>query len=228
RLPPPQRVLALKRGHRLNCMGAADGLRSGFGKAEVLHLACLDQILNGSGYFFDRHVQIDTMLVEQIDRIDTESLERRLSDLLDVLGPAIQGAPPVAIAGVRLPAELGCDHYLPVEWSESFAHEFLVRERTVDLGSIEERDAALHGGLEKRDHVPLVFGRAVRPAHSHAAQPDGRDFQGAVSKFALLHSVSSLGLKSAEAVSRSSGVLAYSSGRSRKWCCIRRRDAIVD
>ena len=36
---------------------------------------------------------------------------------------------------------------------------------------------------EKRDHLLRVFRRPVRKAHAHAAAPDGRDFQIAVSKF---------------------------------------------
>src|SRR5438445_7124992 len=41
--------------------------------------------------------------------------------------------------------------------------------------------------MQKRDHLLFVFGQAVRKAHSHTAEPDGRDFQIALSKFALFH-----------------------------------------
>ena len=41
-LAPEERVFALQRGDGLNGMGAADGLRAGFGEAEVLHLTLLD------------------------------------------------------------------------------------------------------------------------------------------------------------------------------------------
>src|SRR5437588_2357839 len=43
RSPCPQRVFALERSQRLDCMRAADGLHACFGKAKVLDLACLDQ-----------------------------------------------------------------------------------------------------------------------------------------------------------------------------------------
>src|SRR5512147_719607 len=39
------------------------------------------------------------------------------------------------------------------------------------------------------DHLLLVCRRAVRKAHSHAAEPYRRDFQVAFSEFALLHSL---------------------------------------
>ncbi len=74
------------------------------------------------------------------------------------------------------------------EGSESFAHEFFVHERAVHFGGVEECDAAFHGGPEKSGHLLLVFGRTVGKAHSHAAEPDSRNFQVAISQVALLHS----------------------------------------
>ena len=70
------------------------------------------------------------MLVEQIDGVDLEALERALDDVCDVLRPA---------------AELGCDHDLVAHRRQGFAHEFFVRIRPVRLGRVEEGDAALEG-----------------------------------------------------------------------------------
>ena len=70
----PERVFALKRGDRLNGVRATDGFRSGFGEAEVLHFALLDEILHGAGYVFDRNFEVDAMLIVEIDRVDFESL----------------------------------------------------------------------------------------------------------------------------------------------------------
>src|SRR5947208_8362933 len=50
-----------------------------------------------------------------------------------------------------------------------------------------ERDTSLHRGVEKRNHLLLVSWRSVGPTHSHAAEPNGRYFQIAVSKLAFLH-----------------------------------------
>ena len=80
-LSRPQRVFALQCCDRLDRMGAADRLRSRFRKAEVLHLAFLDEFLHRSRHIFDRHVGIDAVLIEEIDGIDPEPLERGLSDL---------------------------------------------------------------------------------------------------------------------------------------------------
>lgn len=46
-------------------------------------------------------------------------------------------------------------------------------ERPVNLSVVKERDAAFNGCPEKRGHLLLVFGRAARKAHSHAAEPKG-------------------------------------------------------
>ena len=73
-------------------MRATDRLHAGFRKPEVLDLALLNQVLHRSRDVFDRHVRIDTVLIEQVDRVDLEPLERGLGDLLDVPGPAIQAA----------------------------------------------------------------------------------------------------------------------------------------
>ena len=90
RLPRPKGVLALKARDGLDCVGAPNRLHSCFGKAEVLNLAFLNQVFHGSRYVFNRHVRVNAVLIEQIDNIGSEALERRLSDLLDMLWPTVQ------------------------------------------------------------------------------------------------------------------------------------------
>ena len=94
---------------------------------------------------------------------------------------------PTCLPAIEPEAELGGDHHLAAERSERFAHELFVRERAVDFGGVEERDAAFDGRADQRDHLLLVRGRAVAEAHAHAAEAEGRDFQVAASQFALLH-----------------------------------------
>ena len=52
-----------------------------FRETEVQHLALSDQLLDRAGDVLDRHVRIDAMLVEQIDAVGAETLERCLDDL---------------------------------------------------------------------------------------------------------------------------------------------------
>ena len=72
---------------------------------------------------------------------------------------------------------------------ESLADELLVGERAIDFGGVEEGHASLDRRPDERDHLLLVRGRAVGKAQAHAAEPDGRNFEAALSKFALLHCV---------------------------------------
>src|SRR5678815_5169887 len=91
--------------------------------------------------------------------------------------------------GTKLETELGSNHHFLTERRKRFANEFFIRERTVHFGSIEERDASFDGCSNQRDHLLLFFRRTVAKTHSHAAQPDGRNFQVSLSKFPFLHPV---------------------------------------
>jgi hypothetical protein len=183
----PERVLALQRRDGLHGVGAADGLCAGLRQAEVLDLALLDQILHRSGDVLDGHFGIDAVLIEEIDDIDPQALERGLGNLLDVLRPAVQPLP-----GPRLPSGLISKPNLvamttfPRKGSRP-RPEFFVVERAVDLGRVEEGDAALDGRAEQRDRILLLRETAVGKGHSHAAEAERRYFQIAFSQFALLH-----------------------------------------
>jgi hypothetical protein len=66
----------------------ADRLRSGFGKAEVPDLALRDQVPHRAGDLFYRHLGIDAVLVEQVNRLDAEASQGGISGLFDQLGRA--------------------------------------------------------------------------------------------------------------------------------------------
>src|SRR2546423_13071661 len=191
----PQRVLALEGCERLDCMCATDRLHACFGHAEVLDLARLNQFLHRARHVFNRHLRVNPVLIEQVNCLDLESLERALDRPRDLLWPTIQTGRTLHPTGIEIRTEvepeLGGDDNLLAEGSERFAHKLFVQERAVNLGGVEKRDAAFHGCPKKRGHLLLVFGRAVRKTHSHAAQSESRNFQVAISKFALLHCFSS-------------------------------------
>jgi hypothetical protein len=120
-------------------------LHACFRKAEVLHLALLNQVLHHPRHVFDRHVRVDTMLIEQIDGLYLESLDRALGDFLDVLWPTIEPHPLRPAVGIEFEPELGGDHHLSPVRSEGLAHEFFVCEWAVDLSGVEEGDAEFDG-----------------------------------------------------------------------------------
>lgn len=88
----PKRIFALQRRDRLHRMGAANGLRAGFGQAEPQHLAFGDQVLHRSGHILHRHVGIDPMLVVEIDMIGAQALEAALDGAADLRRPAVDAA----------------------------------------------------------------------------------------------------------------------------------------
>ncbi len=111
RFTPPQRILALQRRDRLHRVRPPDGRCAGLGEAEMPDLALLDQLLHRAGDILDRHVGIDAVLVEQIDDVGLQSLERGLGHLADALRPAVQAAL-LARRGIDIEAEFGRDHDL--------------------------------------------------------------------------------------------------------------------
>ena len=88
---------------------------------------------------------------------------------------------------VDVPPELGGDHDLIPIGGERLADEFLVGVRTVDLGGVEERDAAIDRGADQRDHLLPVGLVAVAAGHAHAAQSDGGDLEAVAAEGALVH-----------------------------------------
>jgi hypothetical protein len=182
---PPEGILALDGRDRLHRVCATNRLHCCFGEAEVPDLALLDQVLYCPRHLFNRYVRVNTVLIEQVDGVDLESLERRLTDLLDVLGSDYSGhaAGRRGRSGARTWWRSPPAHGR----SEGFAHQLFVRERAVRFGGIEECDAAFDGCPDHRDHVLLISGRTVAKAHPHAAEAEGGHFQIALSECSLLH-----------------------------------------
>ena len=143
-LAPPQRVLALQRGDGLDGVGAADRLYAGLGEAEVADLALVDQVLDGAGDVLDRDVRVDAVLVEQVDRVGPQPLQRSLHASADRARGGCRARP--VRRALQVEPELRRDHDLVADRLERLADELLVGERAVDLGGVEERDAAVDGG----------------------------------------------------------------------------------
>jgi hypothetical protein len=65
-------------------VGAADGVRAGFGEPEVQHLAVGDQLRDRSGGLLDRRVRVDAVLVVQVDVVSTKPFQGPFDGCLDV------------------------------------------------------------------------------------------------------------------------------------------------
>ncbi len=82
------------------------------------------------------------MLIEQIDAIGPQPLQRGVGDRADALRPAVLAG---FVESPVLEAELGGNHDLVAEGRQRLANQFLVGERTIGLRGVEEGDAAFEG-----------------------------------------------------------------------------------
>jgi hypothetical protein len=151
----------------------------------VLDLAGLDEFLDGACDVFDWDVGVDPVLVEQVDGVDAEPGQRGVGDLLDVIRSA--GETDHLAVVIERRSELGGDDNLTLEWRQSFADQLLVDEGAVDLGGVEEGNAAVHSGADQGEHLLPVGLVAVATGHAHAAQPDGGDLKAVRAQGALVH-----------------------------------------
>ena len=83
------------------------------------------------------------MLVEEVDDVGAQAAQRSLRSGAHLLGAAPQaGLVPVGVEGE---AELGGDDDLVAHGCQRLADQLLVGVGTVDLGGVEEGDAAVDG-----------------------------------------------------------------------------------
>jgi len=57
-------------------MSATNGSCARFRHAKVLPLPLLNQVLHRARHVFDRYVQVHSVLIEEVNSLDLESLER--------------------------------------------------------------------------------------------------------------------------------------------------------
>ena len=83
--------------------------------------------------------------------------------------------------------ELGGDHDIVADRLQRLTHQFLVVERAVDLGGVEQGDAPVHRGTEERDHLLAWWSWPERLAHAHAAEAEGGHLQALRAERACVH-----------------------------------------
>jgi hypothetical protein len=116
----------------------------------MAHFAGLDEVLDRARDVLDRHVRVHPMLVEEVDDIRPQPLQRRIGNLPDVIRPAVD---PTVISGCRIDpeTELRRDDHLLAQGREGFADELFVHEGAVDFRRVEERDTTLDGRADQRN-----------------------------------------------------------------------------
>ena len=98
-------------GDGLNRVGSPERLNARLRHPEMPDLALRDQFLDRSRDVLDRHIRIDPMLIEKVDRLNSEAFQRAFDSLPDALRPTGDAA---VLAGleVDVEAELGRNHHL--------------------------------------------------------------------------------------------------------------------
>ena len=167
-------------------MRPAQGGRVRLRQAEVLHLALGDQGAHGARDLLDRHVRIDPVLIEEVDHLHAQTLQGSLRYGADMLRAAVQA---VLLAGlwINIEAELGGDHHLIAHRRQRLAHHLFIGERAIDLGGVEEGDAAFRRRADQGDPVRLAERMTVAEIQPHAAKAQGRNLQAALTQYALFH-----------------------------------------
>ena len=174
RVARPERVLGLKRRDRVDGVGAPDRRRRRLGEAEVAHLPLLHELRHRADRLLDRRLQVDPVLVVEVDRLDSETTERRLAGRANVRGAAVD-AEELAVRAADVP-ELGRQHDAFAPAGNRLPDEPLVCAPTVRVGGVEERDPELERPVDRRDRLALVRA-AVELGHAHAAEPKLRDLE---------------------------------------------------
>src|SRR5262249_55544931 len=184
RVPVEQGVLALHGAQRVDGVRPPDGGRRGFREAQGAHLPLLHQPRHRADRLLDRHLGIDPVLEVEVDDVDAEAAEAGVAGLLHVGGPAVHE---IALAvGAPHLAELR-GHAGPIAPAlHGPAEQLRVVALAVHVEAVQEVDPAVHGCLDHGDRLGVVA-RTVDAGHRHAAQPDGRDLEVAVSQLAVSH-----------------------------------------
>jgi len=120
-------------------VGPADRAHPGLGQSDVVDLALGNQFRQGTDGVLDGRVRVDPVLVVQVDVIGAQPGEGAFDRGADVRRAAVEGAG--TAAGVRNHAELGGQHDVVAAALDRPADEFLIGERPVDLGGVNEGDA---------------------------------------------------------------------------------------
>ena len=97
-----------------------------------------DEASHGPDGVLDRDVGVDPMLIVEVDDVDAEALEARLTGLLHIFRPPIDG---ISLAIAAHLAEFARQHDLVAPPLDCSPHEFLIVPPAIHVGGIEVVDA---------------------------------------------------------------------------------------
>jgi len=129
----------------------------------------------------------DPVLVEQVDHLDSQPLQRFFGHLPDAFGATVEPVRTARAGGIKVVTKLGGDDDVFLERLQRLAHDLFVGEGAVDLGGVEEGNAPLYRRSDERDHLLTFRSRATVMVQAHAAEADGRDGKVVIAKLTRPH-----------------------------------------
>jgi hypothetical protein len=150
----------------------ADRVGTDLRESDVPHVTRLHQVGDRTDRLFDRYGRIEPCRPVDIDVIDAEPDERVREKILDRGGTRVD-ADECAV-GRTHSAELDRQQRLVAASLERALDQQLVVAGAVEIAGIEQRDAGVERGVNRRDALPFVGG-SVHAGHSHAAEDEWRD-----------------------------------------------------
>src|SRR3954467_6501316 len=124
------------------------------------------------------------MLIEQVDAIGPEPLQRRVSNRTDLRRPAVE-ASYFTVDDVE--PELRGDRHPVSDRLQGFPDEVFVRVGPVHFGCIEERHACVDGCPDDGDAVLARRWPSVALADTHAAETERGNLESIQTQRAFLH-----------------------------------------
>jgi len=126
-----------------------------------------DGLGHRSDGLLDRHAGVYAVLVPEIDVVDSESLEAALERAARVCGRAVDAD--AAHVLVELETPLRRKLNLVAAVADRRADDFLVAQRAVDLGGVDEGDAEVDRAVDRRG-TGFLGRRTVGGGDAHAAE----------------------------------------------------------
>lgn len=131
-----------------------------------------DQIAHHARHIFNRHGGIDAALIEQLDVIGLQPLQRRLGHPADLRGLAVDAATAGSGHRVDVKAKFGGNPHMMAERGQRRADNLLVRPKAVSLGNVKEHDAKIIGIADQGDAGNAFRCRIINTSQAHTAKAD--------------------------------------------------------
>ncbi len=151
-------------------MCPTNGGGADFRQAIVANLAFANQILQCADDIFDRHVQVNPVLIEQVDIVRPQAFQRGFRDCTNGCRTAVS-ADDAAV--LQLEAKLGGNDQVFSIRSQGFAQQNFVGVRAVSLRRVEEVDPAFNCGMQHLDADALIYRFAGTETQIHRPHTQG-------------------------------------------------------